>query len=237
MPASYRSVSSNTHTALDDGSYTVTKPSGAAAGDILIACQTVRFGSMNDMGTPTGGATWQLLAQRVTSGELGTKIWWKIAGGSEPSSYVFTQELVDGACVIVAVQDAKQETPQITQNGGTSDSPVVTPTITPTGSDDLDIRWACGAGDVFEEMENATWTPPAGWTQRAQVGQGDVFGVGGALATRSLSSSSATGTQNYVVDMLLTSWHGFAITIASMPPPGGRPPVIPTAAVHRAASW
>nr|PZN21515.1 MAG: hypothetical protein DIU75_09910 [Mycolicibacterium hassiacum] len=107
------------------------------AGDVLIACQVADWGDLPSMSTPTGGATWQLLAQR--------------SAGDEPASYGFSQDSrAFGAVAIVAVQGAKLDiTPLVQQSGGTNSSTVTTPSITPAGADDLDIRIAAGTA--------ATW--------------------------------------------------------------------------------
>jgi len=209
------------------------------AGDVLIACQVADWGDLSSMSTPTGGATWQLLAQRSAGDEPGifVKVWWKYAGGDEPASYGFSQDdRAFGAVAIVAVQDAKLDiTPLVQQSGGTNSSTVTTPSITPAGADDLDIRIAAGTA---ADMSSATWSAPSQWTHRVASGEGGVGdGAGVAMATRELNSASPTGTQNYGCSETLGFWAGFSVAVASAPPPGGRPPVVSRAAVHRAASW
>lgn len=128
-------------------SYSVPKPAGVAPGDILIAFQSGDWSHAASMGTPTGGATWQPLTSRTLgSYTLHTKVWWKVAGGSEPANYGFTQGFdCDGITVIAAVRDASG-TPvfdSVTNNGTAFFD---TPSITPAGLADFELRYVAGTG-------------------------------------------------------------------------------------------
>lgn len=184
------------------------------------------------MGTPTGGGTWQLLDSRQWNAAAGTKVWWKVAGSSEPSTYGFTQgSSADGVVVVAAVQDAADTAPLVAQTGADSSSTTVpTPTITPASIDDLELRWAAGGGPG----DTVTWTPPATYTEAADVQSGTF--TTGTLATKQLSSSAATGAQNFTASVAPAYHHGFTVAVAAPSSRSGRA-MVSTAAAHRASSW
>lgn len=234
MPASVRAVS----TAEVDmvGSVNVAKPSGAVEGDVLVAFHSMVQGVLADMGTPTGGATWQSLGTRNSGTDYDnkTKVWWKVAGSSEPANYGFTQNSGStGVIAIAAVMGGDTAlTPVIAQSGNDAFSATVpSPGLTPAGVDDLELRWVAGNPD----FDTITWTVPATYTEQA-----DLQGGGnstGALASKQLTSGAATGTLNFTASLTVGYRHGFAVAVASASMPLGRRPVMSTAAVRRAANW
>lgn len=119
---------------------TVSAPSGLSDGDLLVACHS--SDRETGMGAPSG---WTLEASEGTSSpELGTRVWYRIAGSSEPSSYDFTQDgAADGVIAVAAIIDHAGESGIISETWNSSfvgDS-VDSPSTTPTGSDDFEVRW------------------------------------------------------------------------------------------------
>lgn len=209
MAPTYRAVSS---AASALSSFTAPKPTGTATGDVLVAVLTATS-AMGSMGTPTGGATWQLLEEYEGTAISG-KAWWKVAGGSEPSTYGFTKDANAGTVIIVAVPGGAATAPVVAATGEFvgSTTAIATPSIIPTRSDDLEIRVAGfmrdgGSGSI-------TFTPPSTYTARVTVGTSgtDVFST---LATKSLSSSSATGSQNFTASTTPFDEIGFTIAITT----------------------
>lgn len=227
MPASFRAIATTEPTGV--ASFNCAKPTGTTQDDIMLACAAVGLATAAAVGTPTGGATWTLLdSLDGGSGSLHTKIWWKVAGGSEPANYAFTMDSSSLASVaVLAIQGAGSNTPLHANSTAGSGVNVSTPTLTPNAADDLEVRIA-GASDFIDTI---SWTPPSTYTQRANLG---LMGV----ATKALSSGSATGALNYVADTTPTVRHGFTIDIATLVVAIPRhPPVMSTAAVHRASNW
>lgn len=227
MAASFRSISTAQPSVVS--SFNVAKPTGTAQDDVLLACASVGQGDASAVGVPTGGATWTLLdSLDAGSGDLHTKIWWKVAGGSEPANYAFTMSSTSIASVaILAISGAGTNTPLHASSTAGSGTNVSTPTLTPNAADDLEVRIA-SATDFIDAF---TWTAPATYTQRASL---DSLGV----ATKALSSGSATGALNYVADATPSSRHGFTIDVATLVIPNIRHvSVMSTAAVRRAANW
>ncbi|WP_326646693.1 hypothetical protein OG884_18880 [Streptosporangium sp. NBC_01755] len=233
MPAALRAVATGTLNATGSGN--ITKPAGTAADDILIAFHSTDEGTLANMGTPTGGATWQSLATRGSGGsfDLRSKVWWKVAGGSEPADYTFTQNSAGRGCVaIAAIVGADITTPVVAQTGNDAFSATApTPGITPAGSSDLELRWAA----AYPDFEAGTWTPPPGYSEESdQQAGGNTMA---SLAVKALTSNVATGTVNFTASLTVGYRHGITVAVASLPAPAGRRPVLSTAAVHRAASW
>lgn len=194
-------------------SSTCAKPPGTVDGDILIAFHAVDNGVFTSMTAPTGGTTWLLLdqRQRVNTSQSGTKIWWKVAGASEPSTYgIIKSSSGDGAVSIIAVSDASTATPVIAQNGGTTATTTVsTPSTTPpTGAGDFEVR--CVA--LFVPGAARTWTPPAGFTERTDV-QASALWTSTTTATRTLSAGGATGTADFTASGTVSEYHGFTVNL------------------------
>lgn len=87
---------------------TVTKPTGTAAGDILLAICGNNFGMSTDITAPAG---WAML-HSVNDGLAGLggahlRVFTKVAGASEPASYTFgNQALVEEVVCLVALRNA-----------------------------------------------------------------------------------------------------------------------------------
>lgn len=209
-------------------SFSVSKPVGVTAGHLLVAF-VAADASATSIGTPTGGATWQAL-DSVSGFAIGGKVFWKIAGASEPSSYGFSRSSGNGmAAIVVAVSEASASEPLHATSTAGSTTAVTTPTLTPQALGDLDLRF--GAGSAFGDT--ITFSAPSTYTEREDVDGTFVFGT---CATKSLSSTSATGTQNFTASTTPTDRLGMTVLVTS--PVAGQVRVVTSpAAVHRAATW
>lgn len=223
MVASIRHVSSAESGSIP--SFTCPKPDGTAEGDLLIAFHSSDTGVLSDMGTPTGGATWQPLGSRAGDGDwAGTKLWVKVAGAAEPAGYEFTQSVIgpaDGVVAIAAITGAVTTTPVVAQTGSSTPTSLVpTPGVTPGGSADVELRWVAAPVDGG----TVSWNPPSGLVERADL-QSGVFTTA-ALATRTLTSSAPTDTENFTLSTT-GAYHGFTVAVASAAPPDSGPDPIP----------
>ncbi|WP_326637260.1 hypothetical protein OG884_26465 [Streptosporangium sp. NBC_01755] len=211
MAVALRSVSTGTLNATGSGN--ITKPSGAVAGDLLIAFHSVDEGTLANMGTPSGGATWTSLATRNsgTAHDMKTKVWWKIAGGSEPADYGFTQNSAGQGCVVIAaISGAAATTPVVAQSGNDAFATTTsTPGITPTGANDLELRWAAGNPD----FDTVAWSPPATYTEQADIQSGG--NTAATLATKVLTSSATTSSLNFTSSPEVGFRHGFTVAVAT----------------------
>lgn len=206
-------------------SYTCNKPTGVVADDLLLSLQFCDDG----IGTITSG--WTQL-QTIVDGGFDSRIAMKVAGGSEGASYAFTQGAAfgGGGALIIALSGAGAGTPvSALANGVGSGTTVTTPTVTPTGVDDFEVRFAFSIG-------GSGMTAPAGFTPGASIGIG---GMAGGCATRVLTSGAATGTANFTATGGTPSdRYGYTIAVTGIPDASGRRVFVAnSAAVHRAANW
>jgi hypothetical protein len=141
---------------------TVSKPSGAAAGDLLLATLEVD----EDPATVTAPSGWTLLQDTVgapgTGNAFHTQVWWKLAGASEPSSYTWT--VSGGPWVdigLLAYTNVNQTSPidvSAGRNAGTTSTPA-TPAVTTSGSNEMVVA-------LFVNFESGNWTAGSGMTRR-----------------------------------------------------------------------
>src|SRR5690606_15674706 len=170
-------------------------------------------GNVTQMNTPSGSG-WTLVASQASGQEYTRgRAWVKVAGGSEPSSYTLTQESGNyGVAVLVAIRDGA--TPVVAaSNSAGSGNAVTTPGITPTGANDLEIRFAAADGDGTSR----TFTPPSGFVEFADLNNQGFTAVQGVY--RQLSSASPTGNVNHTASGTIVSRLG--ITIAVPAPSSG----------------
>lgn len=171
MPVTVRSVTPPTATA------TINKPTGTTPGDCLIA---VAWGSTS-VTTPSG---WT----RVTTSDITTSngakiaIFSKIAGGSEPASYTFTNSL---GTSIACFTGNDQVTP-VNVYAGTAFQAVsgTSPSVTTTVANCLIYR--LGVSTTY----SSSWTEPSGTEKFDANGQA---GVDDGIQV----SAGASGTETY----------------------------------------
>ncbi|MEV4180177.1 hypothetical protein AB0J28_01860 [Streptosporangium canum] len=177
---------------------------------MLLALQWSGIGTTLAGMTISGGATW---INVYSSGN--TKIWWKIAGGSEPTSYNFTHTGGAAGSIVfmVAVQDPLSAPPTVIAQGHTNNTQAFTPSLTPSGESDLDIRWVTGSDRTDISPPPIFWTPPAGYTSRVEARVTDEMSA--ILATKQLSSRAPTGTQIFTANTPLFSLGEFTIGVGS----------------------
>ncbi|MBG0828541.1 hypothetical protein HS041_12255 [Planomonospora sp. ID67723] len=209
MAASVRSVSTATGTST---TITVTKPTGTASGDLLVASFTNDFGAFSSIVAPSGWTVLDSLDHGNNS--LHTVLAYKVAGGSEPASYDWTQAVADAVVIVVAVQGA-DTTPVLVEarSDNAPGSSHLSASVTPTGSDDLELRfWGGNPSNV----SGVTWTPPAGYTEIADT-QATTW-TSACAVSKQLSSSAATGSQTATT---VASFDSDAYTVAIKSAAGG----------------
>ncbi|WP_031165977.1 hypothetical protein [Streptosporangium roseum] len=191
-------------------SFTVSKPTGTVSGDVMYLLQVSNSIDDADLGTPTGGATWTLVTTLgADSSFCIAKLWRKTAGGSEPSTYTLTQGSPDDSvAIVISLVDASTSAPVVaTDLGDFGTTTISTPSTTPTGPSDIDLRFVAAYG----VPSGTTWTPPAGYTERADIQSAD--NPTASLATKALSGSGATGTQNFTISSAPTRWRSITVTV------------------------
>lgn len=212
---------------------TVDAPDGLQAGDLLLAFHAADVGDLTDMPAPT---TWNLLDEYTAgSNRVQVRIWWKIAGESEPSVWNFQQaDEADGVVIVVAYRDAATDTPTVAIEPGDPipSNQVDTPGITPPSTAAVEIRYAAGlpSGAVA-----TSWTAPDGFDELADV-QSNVYTTA-ALAHRELDSDDPTGTETFTASGNLNYWAGVTVAFAGTgTSPGGEDATAQPATVEAAVS-
>ncbi|UBU16662.1 hypothetical protein [Nonomuraea gerenzanensis] len=225
-PPTIRSTSTGTS---GSSSYNVTAPAGVAANDVLIGIQAADRGSTANMTTPSGGSAWQPLDSLDGSSELGViqaiRVWWKRAGSSEPTAYVFAQGSgSDGTCLIVAIKDASlTATPKIVRSTDGTGLNITTPGITPDSGSNVEVRLVA----AYALGTAMTFTTPDGLTPLTRV-QSRTYTVL-AAAARALQSNAATSPADFVASVDAVEWRA-GYTLAIAPAVSGPPQVTKSAA-------
>lgn len=186
-----------------DNSPTINKPGSVVSGNLMIAF-SVHYDSV---GTTTPSAGWTSQGSIVSTGaQVGKiEIWSKLAGGSEPSSYSFTDSL--GAytdCLLLAYSGAAWDTRSLRNDessGGTATWDTVA--VGASGAVLLAVRVGYNTGCGLPT--------PGTWTQRA-ISEGVNY-----CWERSSVSSGATGA----FTATLTSTDLAVTALVSLTPTGG----------------
>ncbi|TMC10751.1 MAG: hypothetical protein E6J41_07635, partial [Chloroflexi bacterium] len=170
---------------------TVSKPSGTAAGDLLLATLEVD----EDPATVTGPAGWTRIQDTLGAGGTGsayhTQVWWKLAGASEPASYTWT---VSGApwvdIGLLAYTNVNQANPidvSAGRDAGTTTTPT-TPAVTTTAANDMVVA-------LFVNFESGSWTAGSGMTRRynfdSNEAQDALQATPGSTGTKTATNSSS----------------------------------------------
>lgn len=219
--ATLRSVSS---TASNSESFTCPRPAGTAAGDVLLAFQTAGAPDYDGMTTPTGGGTtWQLLRARNAFDWGGSKVWWKVAGPSEPARYNFRQAIgyfdsVDSVVAIVAISDSDGSIPRV----ASTDDSLVCPAAIATTAPGVTVRWVA----TLLSDGDASWGTPSGHTKQVDrsVSSTSELTTSAILATRSRTAVGSTGSATFGLDGASIFFHAFTVDVGGT---SGPPPIPP----------
>lgn len=144
---------------------TVPKPTGTAAGDVLVVAVAARGGVT--IAAPLG---WTPIVSRL-SGDLRTSTFAHAAGGSEPASYRFTLSAKTSAAAVMSSY-LGAILPVTTSDGGTGSGATITaPSVSPATGGVLVGAFGIATG--------ATIDPPAGMLETLQA----ILGTGKAKAS------------------------------------------------------
>lgn len=201
MAVSYGSASSN----VGNGStVSVTKPASTASGDFLIAFLVNDAGGLGI----SGGATWTELTAGTGATSLRYRVMYKLAGGSEPSSYTVAQSAGGDCHASIIRAPGGSGTPAFTVDTTRSGTSITSPSVTPDGSADLLIRFVGG----YPFNTALSWSPPASHAERTD--QQSTTWTSGTTATQQLASGAATGTANFTASVNTTETVCISVTIA-----------------------
>lgn len=180
------------------GSYSVTKPGGVVSGQRMIAIASCDYGDVSSMGVSGGSAWTPLFSLTFGTNTLNTRAWYKTTGGSEPSTYSFTQDSgADGVGCVIAVSGADTSSVPVWNYADNPERKLFdTPGVTPSLANDLDIRW-CGANAY--DSPGISWQSPTGFGFTEYVDKQSQDFTAAVLACRQLSGVVGTGTATRVL--------------------------------------
>ncbi|MER6942480.1 hypothetical protein ABT294_00530 [Nonomuraea sp. NPDC000554] len=208
--------------------FTCPRPAGAVQGDVLVAFQAVGDDEPGGMATPTGGSAWLPLGQRSANEWAGGRVWWKVAGQSEPASYSFRGERAGSIVAIVCVSDSDGTAPLIASVQEDGGDRIVCPTVSPSTTTGVTIRWAAAV-----RSGATSWSPPPGHTEQMDR---DGNGIAAALATRARTIAGSTGSAAFTVVGDLFEPYVIAFTVdvggTGSPPVPDPDPIPPSPDVH-----
>jgi hypothetical protein len=145
-----------------NASDTVTKPTGTASGDLLVA-----FYGFDGVGrVDTVGSGFECCGGWVGAGGRTLTVWAKVAGGSEPANYTWGNETSNKAHITMfRISGADGVVPMVRGAGATSSTTVTWKSIT-TDTDDCLIL---AGAQVDGENEFTTTTAPSPWTEQSSI--------------------------------------------------------------------
>lgn len=192
----------------------VTKPSGTADGDLLLAFVVISADK-----TITSDPGWALLDSGATgsaTGDCRHYVYWKIAAG-EGASYTWGfSGGADAAAAVLAYSGASATNPIQTAAknlmAGSADDHTA-PSVTSTTGSTWAV-YAMGVNPVFDG--NTTFTTPSGLTARAEAdpGAGTTNRAALKVFDQSLPTAVATGTKTTTLN---NSAKGVAFTVIVAP--------------------
>lgn len=183
---------SSASTTSPTGSLTISRPSGAAVGDVLIA-GIVWQGDYSGA-TPTAPADWVLIRATTTSASIAAFSYYRVVGASEPGSYTWSGRAASVTGGMVAYSGVDTTNP-INVSSGQSDSvpgSAIAPGVTTTRANAMLVG-------VFGSAAGGTTTPPNGmtslWTGASSGGTGATIQVSTMGGEESWSTPGTTGTR------------------------------------------
>ncbi len=191
MPAgtgiALRSVTYGSNHSESVNTISLAKPAGVVAGDVLLASIDTRGSS-----TVSAPAGWTLVQMHINGTSLRKSTYVKAAGAAEPASYTWTFSANRLAAGAIHAYTGVDPASPVNASGGqivASSTTVTAPSITTTVADTMLVAF-------FATMTNATWTPPAGMTERGELigtASGKYSSTTGADAIR--AAVGATGSR------------------------------------------
>lgn len=195
---------------------TVSKPAGTAQDDVMIAFITPNA----DNQVITAPSGWTKDVER-TGGSFnpGYTVYWKVAGGAEPSTY-------DWSClgfvltgVILSYSGADTSTPinvsAVTNISGGASTSFVAPTVTTTVAN---CTLLCFFGTLAGAGGGSPFTPPGSMTEREDQAAISGNACDFSICDEALGASGATGTRTATANSSQFFWTG---SVALAPSSGG----------------
>lgn len=207
---------------VQDTSLVLTHGLTILSGDLLVAFGIAGSGPTRVFTGIPSGFTEVINEDSVnfSAGNFHSHLWYKVAGGSEPSTYTWTgnDSYTYQSIILVQIRDAGDPSTDLSANYADILNSGATQTsqgITVTNNDSLVIMGieSCGG--------NSTFTAPGSTTETAEQPTSP-----SASACYFTANSGATGTKDWTVSPTYRSWYAF-ITMFIGPSGGGGGSIIP----------
>lgn len=179
-------------------SITITKPSGTALGDVMIAA--VSFGGLTTVTPPSG---WTLAKRQdlddVSSNDVSTAVYYKAAGASEPANYSFTFGIsLSSVGIIVTYTNVAHSNLVDSSDGQTNGVSTATTTTfqTPSITSGNDNSILVGFHGLYTGA--ATWTANGNMTEITEIAAGSRSIQGVDYLQSSAGSSGTTNSTSSI---------------------------------------
>lgn len=191
-------------------SLTINKPTGVVSGDIMI----VNIANDNNNGAASLSG-WTLIDSKNPDGSV--SLLYKIAGGSEPSSYAFSVAGSPSVGSIVAFSGVDNATPFDVANGafttGGSGTSITASSKTTVSSNVAVVMFAGTTANNASANNWSGWTTatsPGALTELYDNANGAAASVGAAWAIKASAGSTGTGSATSVTN---GGWGGILIAL------------------------
>jgi len=192
---------------------TISRPASSMAGDLLLAAIVHQGGVYADVGTPPGWTA--VAATDLYYDPTGprTRLYYRVATGSEPTSYRFTissgfpQDMVGAITAFTGVDPSKPINVAAGQSNASGGYEVTAPSVSPSWRNTR-LVFVGASGDP------ATWTPPPGTAERFELSSAGAYEATMEVATQPLASNGATGQRKATMSIW---WPSIGVLLALNP--------------------
>lgn len=187
----YRQQTCKSQTFLILGSFSMNKPAGVVSGDVLIATMRVSSFLSFNFSTPAG---WTEIA---SISDNNAKIYYKVAGGSEPASYNFGSMIGLGSTMVGTI---------VAFSGVDTSNPIGDTGISSGSSSTVSLPVVTATRNGSVKYSNVTTSSSPGSTFLSQTDACDINGGGVSVANGFLTVNA--GDSSSLTDSLTssTSW-------------------------------
>jgi hypothetical protein len=205
-----------THDTGATGGWVVNKPAGTVSGDVMVAF----VGAIGTSVTFTAPSGWTLLAAETSNTNINFSVYYKVAGGSEPSSYTWTPSIgAKGGVQLESHIDVDNTTPIDAHANGLNSTNVTTVpaavTVVTTGSELLTAAF----GRHAFAAAHTTTTSDGSDVELADHGSTSGSGFDYTLAVYDSARSTSSGAASRTITSSGTenayAWHALALRPAA----------------------
>lgn len=176
------------------------KPSGTVEGDLMVCI--VQFNADVTITPPTGWT--EIDTDNGISTTASVSLFYKVAGASEPSNYLFCGSTTRVGAVLATFSGSFDSNPS---NGTPVETQQTTTSSTDATADAMTLTSGCAMVlylGSYDQASGATWTAPAGWTHACANSGTNVY-----IGYKTFAASGSTGSVGYTcsdTSSIKTQW-------------------------------